>query len=108
MPDAWLIGRSLKLTKAPPTDMEKLIRAGFDRIDAVLADGRKFLAGDQLSPADVGLAGFAAPAVLEPRYGNGGLLPSLEEAPVEMRPLVEELRTRPTGKFIERIYREYR
>ena len=107
-PIAWLIGKGLKLTKAPPTDMEKLIREGFDRIDAVLADGRKFLAGNQLSPADIGLAGLAAPALLEPRFGNGGLLPSLEDAPAGMRPLVTELRARPTGQFVERLYREYR
>ena len=107
-PIAWLIGRQLGLTKAPPSTQVQTIREVFDRVDAMLADGRKFLVGDSLSLVDIGFAGMAAPAVLEPRYGNGGLLPPLESVPQEMKTVVAELRQRPAGKFIARIYRDYR
>ncbi len=105
---AWLIGKNLGLKKERPAAQEQTIRDVFDRVDALLADGRQFLVGDRLSLVDIGFAGMAAPAVLEPSYGNGGLLPSLESVPSEMQSVVGELRERPAGKFISRIYRNYR
>ena len=105
---AWLIGKNLGLRKERPVAQEQTIRDVFDRVDALLADGRQFLVGDRLSLVDIGFAGMAAPVVLEPRYGHGGLLPPLESVPSEMQYVVCELRERPAGKFISRIYRDYR
>ena len=105
---AWMIGKSLGLTKEPPAPQEKAIREVFDRIDALLAEGRQYLVGERLSLVDIGFAAMAAPAVLEPGYGHGGLFPALESVPPEMQKVVAELRERPAGKFIARIYRDYR
>ena len=64
--------------------------------------------GDDLSILDIGFAGMAAPCVLEPTYGGGGLLPKIEEVPVEMAKLIEEFQSRPAGKHIRRMYQYFR
>lgn len=105
---AKLIGTKLGIAKNTPTDTVKIIRNVFDEMDQILSDGRRFLAGNKLTIADVGFASLAAPVTLEPLYGHGGLLPNVEDVPEEMKKVVEEMRERPTGKFISKIYQDFR
>ena len=107
-PIAWLIGKSLGITRDPPAKEEAMIREVFDLVDQRLSDGRIFLVGDKMSMVDIGFAALAAPVVLEENYGKGGLLPTFEQAPQAMQSLVAEMRERPAGQFIHRMYREYR
>lgn len=81
-------------------------RAGFDRIDALLADGRTYLAGDRLTIADLAFATSGAPMVLAKGYA--GHLPPFERLPANLRVIVEEFRARPAGAFIQRIYDQHR
>ncbi|MBY8975838.1 glutathione S-transferase family protein [Rhodobacteraceae bacterium NNCM2] len=81
-------------------------RAGFDKVDAMLADGREYLAGGRLTLADLAFATSGAPLVL-PR-GYAGHLPEFEQLPGYLKEIVTEFRERPAGKFIHRIYDEHR
>lgn len=82
------------------------VRAGFDRIEARLADGRRYLCGDRLTLADLAFATAGAPMVLA--RGYGGHLPALDACPPDIRAVVTELRDRPAGRFILRLYNEKR
>jgi glutathione S-transferase len=82
------------------------VRAGFDRVDARMADGRRYLFGDRLTLADLAFATSGAPMVLA--RGYGGHLPALEACPPDIRAIVTELRDRPAGRFIQRLYDEDR
>lgn len=106
---AWMIRKNLKLDAANIAQTtEEKIRNGFDKLDSVLSDGRPFLCGDRLTFVDIAFAALAAPVILEPRYGNGGLLPDIQDAPAAMQPLVREMRERPAGKHISRLYQDFR
>lgn len=82
------------------------VHAGWDEIDARLADGRRFLCGGRLTLADLAFATSGAPMVLA--RGYGGHLPPLEKCPPQMRAVIEALRDRPAGRFIQRLYDDYR
>lgn len=108
-PLTGIIKKSLKINyDKPPTQSENMIRKGFDYFDQLLSDGRPYLMGDSLTILDIATSSFAAPAVFESKYGNGGLLPPFEEAPSEMVSFVNELRERPTAHYVKRIYNQYR
>ena len=86
-------------------------REAFDRVDALLADGRRYLAGDALSFADITFASLAALAVLPPEYGGraiDGRRLGIEDLEPDWRAQVEAFRARPAGQFVLRLYREER
>jgi glutathione S-transferase len=86
-------------------------REAFDRVDALLADGRRYLAGDALSFADITFASLAALAVLPPEYAGRaiqGRRLAIEELEPDWRAEVEAFRARPAGQFVLRLYREER
>jgi cytochrome P450/glutathione S-transferase len=82
------------------------IDAIFDQVEALLADGRRFLTGDQLTAADLSLAALAAPTVLPSEFG--GPNPAIDELPPALQSAIQELRARPAGQFIARMYDEHR
>lgn len=61
---AALVRRNLGLTKRTIPEQRQLIDAFAVRIEALLADGRRYLLGERLTAADVALAALPAPAVL--------------------------------------------
>jgi len=86
-------------------------REAFGRVDDLLADGRRYLAGDALSFADITFASLAALAVLPPEYGGraiDGRRLGIEELEPDWRAEVEAFRARPAGQFVLRLYREER
>ncbi|MEA3277999.1 MAG: hypothetical protein U9Q81_22485 [Pseudomonadota bacterium] len=105
---AKLVGASLGLDKNPASAMEAMIREAYDAVDDRLRGGAPYLFGERPCYVDYGFAGLAAPTVLESRYGGGGLLPNLQDAPTAMHTLVEELRERPGGQLIDRMYGRFR
>lgn len=100
-----LIG-ALGLSDAVAATALDTVRAGFDRVEARLSDGRRYLCGDRLTLADLAFATSGAPMVLAPGYG--GHLPALDACPPDIRAIVTELRDRPAGRFIQRLYDEDR
>jgi cytochrome P450 len=83
------------------------IKKIFAQVEALLADGRRYLGGGKtLSLADVAFAACAAPLLLPPEFG--GVTPSIQEVPDEYRADVIELRATVAGQFALRVYQEDR
>lgn len=97
-----LITFGLKLSAEQAATAEAGIRATFDATDRRIADGRAFLAGDRLTLSDIAMCAAFAP-LLVPR-GYGALMPPVEVTPPPLRALMQELRTRPTAAFVQRLY----
>ena len=92
-----------------PEDAQKgldKVKAGFDRCDQILSDGRQYLVGDRLTLADLAFATSGAPMVLADGYG--GHLPTIDKVPPEMHSVITELRARPAGAYIQSIYDKHR
>lgn len=82
------------------------IHAAFDRVGALLSDGRPFLVGARPSAADITFASLAAPVVVPdapaPAY------PGPDDYPPETAALVRTFRAHPAGQLVLRMYREHR
>lgn len=107
----FAVRRILGVTPARATRALAKTRESFDRVDALLADGRRYLAGDSLGFADITFASLAALAVLPPEYGGraiAGRRLGVDDLDAEWRAEVESFRARPAGQFVLRLYREER
>jgi glutathione S-transferase len=82
------------------------IRGVLDKVDARLADGRRYLNGDRFTLSDMAFANASAPVVWPDTYG--GAIPALADTPPGLRSAVEECRARPSGQFALRMYRDHR
>lgn len=103
---AYLLSKGLGLGEDDSKIALEKVYKGFDRVDALLSDGRQFLAGDRLTFADLSYATAAAPMILA--RGYGGHLPALEDCPEDIKSVVSELRARPAGQFCQKLYDRYR
>lgn len=101
-----LMNYALKLNEKNAQEALKHTLAGIERIDAMLSDGREFLIGGRLTVADLAVAASFAPIVLA--QGYQGMLPNQAICPPEMVPVIQKMRETPTGRFIQRIYDQYR
>jgi glutathione S-transferase len=94
----------LQLSAGNAQDALTEIRMIFEKTDARVADGRRYLAGDTLTLADVGLAAAAAPLLLPAGYRSP--IPPFERMPPELQAIVTEMRQHDTARFAQRIYAE--
>ena len=101
-----LMYKGLKLDKKVADAALVDIYKTFDKIDGMLADGRTYLMGDRLTYSDISVAALYAPMILG--QGYEGFLPNQDACPGFMTKVYQELRQRPTGLFIQRIYDEHR
>lgn len=90
-----IVSNVLDVTPATAAASEVEIRAVFDAVAERLADGRRFLCGEQFTAADLTFAALAAPMLMPAGYGV--LLPSPEEIPAYAASVVRELRDHPAG-----------
>ncbi len=100
-----LIRRGYGVTPARGARALEALRATFDEVGALLADGRRFLAGDTLTAADVTFVALAAPALLLP-YGPPPH--GTDDAPEAMAHAAAALRATPAGAFALRVWDEER
>ncbi len=96
----------LELTENTNENRIKSFKETFSFVEGLLADGRKYLVGDQLTIADICFSSIAAPILLPDQFGAS--ITSINEIPEELRKTVIEMRARPAGQFVLRIYREHR
>lgn len=75
-----------------------------DEVEAMLADGRRYLVGDRFSAADLTFAALYAPLVNPPEQP----VTSRVEPPPSYAAMCEANRLRPAGAFAMRLYREER
>ncbi|NSX54607.1 glutathione S-transferase family protein [Parasulfitobacter algicola] len=101
-----LMYKGLKLDQATADQALIQIYAGFDRFDALLADGRQYLVGRHMTYADLAVAVSLAPMILA--QGYQGFLPNQAMCPDDMQVIYRQLRERPTGQFVQRIYDDHR
>ena len=100
------LATGLKLHAGSIPEQRVVIDASLARIAAHLADGRRYLAGDRLTAADLALATMFSPAVLPAGYR--GPLPVFDELPEPMQREIEQYRAHPLGQLALRLYAEER
>lgn len=81
------------------------IEEAFARVGALLGDGRRFLAGDRFTAADLTFAALAAPVLLPPQLDVG--LPPREMFGAATAQ-IDAWRATPAGGFALRMYEEER
>lgn len=101
-----LIRRGYKVTEENAERSLVKIHEAFDRADAALAEGGKYLVGDGLTAADITFAALAAP-VLNPA-GHPAYEAAMHDLPLTMQPEVKRLRARPAGQHVLRLYQKER
>ena len=100
------LGDGLKLHAGSIPEQRVVIDASLARLAAHLGDGRRYLAGDRLTAADLALASLVAPAVYPAGYR--GPLPPLAELPDSLQGEIAELREHPVARLAMRLYAEER
>jgi glutathione S-transferase len=93
----------LQLNAKNAEDALAQVRIVFDKTDARVRDGRRFLQGDRLTLGDLALAAAAAPVTLPER--NRSPIPPLAQMPRGYAAIVTEMQARPTAKLVEGVYR---
>ncbi|MEM7506988.1 MAG: glutathione S-transferase family protein [Pseudomonadota bacterium] len=96
----------LKLSPQRAAEGMDRVNAGFDKVEALLADGRPYLQGDTLTLLDLAFAASAAPMVLAKGYA--GHLPTIDMMPPDLATTINAFRDRPGGAFIQRLYDTHR
>ncbi len=85
------------------------IRETLATVDAALSDGRRFLAGESFSAADLALASLAAPVMGVGREdGFAAVLPDASSYSPEFAEFVKECRGSLAGQHVLHMYREER
>jgi glutathione S-transferase len=73
-----------------------------DDVDRRIADGRRFLCGDQVTLSDLSFATALAPLLLPEYYTSP--LPTYAQMPAELKQLIDAFRQRPSSALVSRIY----
>jgi glutathione S-transferase len=90
-----IVAHVLDVTPATAVAAEAEVRATFDAIGERLADGRRYLCGEEFTAADLTFSALAAPMLMPAGYGVP--LPQPQELPAHAAEVVRELRVHPAG-----------
>jgi glutathione S-transferase len=100
------VEQMLNINETSAAESYQEIASVFDRVNRVLADGRKYLLGDRFSAIDITFAALAAPIIQPPGHH---ISPSpLELLPAPMRIDIRKCQATAAGEFGLRLYREHR
>ena len=101
-----IIRESFQITPTSAAESYQEIIGVFDRVNQVLADGRKYLLGDQFSAIDITFAALAVPILQPPEQYTPST--ALDLLPAQMQADIHKCRSTPAGEFGLRLYRENR
>ncbi len=101
-----IIRENFQITPTSAAESYQEIIGVFDRVNQVLADGRKYLLGDRFSAIDITFAALAVP-ILQPLEQYTPSTP-LDLLPAQMQADIRNCRSTPAGEFGLRLYRENR
>jgi glutathione S-transferase len=90
-----IVAHVLEVTPANAVRSEEEVRAVFDEVGGRLADGRRYICGDEFTAADLTFSALAAPVLMP--LGYGVPLPQPDELPAYAAEVVRELRAHPAG-----------
>ena len=94
--------RSLKIDEAGVERSRKNIEDTFARVTEIVGDGRRFLAGDRFTVADLTFAALASPILLPPEHPVQHW--PLDVFPAAARDQIQAWRETPAGQFGLRLY----
>ena len=101
-----LLRKAYKVTPAGAARSTERVREIFHEVGERLKDGRRFLAGDRFTAADLTFAALAAPVVFPAECR--ATLPALEQAPEAMQADIRSFRATAAGEFALRLYSQER
>lgn len=90
-----IVARVLDVTPEKAVESEAEVRAVFDAVGERLADGRRYICGEDFTAADLTFSALAAPVLMPTGYGVP--LPQPDELPVHAAAVVREMRAHPAG-----------
>ncbi len=99
--------RGLRIDAAGAERSQQALNEVLDSVGTRLADGRRYLAGDRFSAADLTFASLLVP-VLWPEAVHKVAPLRMDELPAELRALMERVRATAAGQFALRLYAEER
>lgn len=98
--------RGYRVTPAGAQRSLERVRGVFREADERLSDGRRYLAGNRFTAADLTFAALAAPMLFPPECRAAH--PALEDVPAAMHEEVLRLRDTAAGRYALRLYAEER
>jgi glutathione S-transferase len=96
----FMMMKGMRISPSSGASCLQKVRQVFGEVAETLSDGRKYLAGDQFTAADLTFAAMASPLLLPSGYG--AQLPSVDQLPAGYPTL--ELRATPAGQHAMRMY----
>jgi glutathione S-transferase len=105
-PAKVVINRHFGITDDTAAAAARHVDEEFDFVAGLLSDGRRHLAGDRFSAADLAFAALAAPCVVPATYGTP--LPQPEDMPPAMAAQVERWRAHPAGQYALALFAQER
>jgi glutathione S-transferase len=98
----FAVSKVLTINDDTAVEAEATFRSIYADVDALLADGRPYLAGDGFSIADLTFAALSAPLIAPPQYGVR--LPAVDDLPPGMADIVREHRATRAGQHALRMF----
>jgi len=101
-----LVRMGYKITPENAQRSLERVRGVFRQVDELLSDGRRFLAGERFTAADLTFAALAAPVLLPAECR--AVQPALDDVPAAMREEILRFRETDAGRFALRMFAQER
>lgn len=101
-----LVRMGYKITPESAQRSLERVRGVFRQVDEMLSDGRRFLAGERFTAADLTFAALAAPVLLPVECR--AVQPALDAVPLALREEILRLRETDAGRFALRMFSQER